>query len=108
MTKITGETFSKWKEDRKRRQSEEALSRAKKKEAEIKAGKTLASGRDLFTANPQLFEMHAEDEDDALDADLLMTREDLDEEDISDPSLFLAQDIDTLNVEDEDGDNKFN
>ena len=66
LTPVTLESFTKWKEDRKLKQAQEEKQRMKKKEADLKAGKLNASGRDLFTYQPDLF---ADDDEAADDID---------------------------------------
>lgn len=64
-TPVTKENFLKWKEE-KRRKKEQARKEAEEKRlADIKAGKTTMSGREMFVFNPDVFV----DDDAALDMD---------------------------------------
>lgn len=63
-TPLTLELFKKWKEEKKKEKEQKALASKQKREADIKAGKVLRSGREMFEINPDLFV----DEDDVVDA----------------------------------------
>jgi len=54
-TPVTLETFKKWKEDKIIRKAQEAKTAEEKRLADIKAGKTSMSGREMFVFNPDLF-----------------------------------------------------
>lgn len=104
LTPVTEASFLKWKADRIKKQADEASAKAKKKEAEIKAGRTLASGRELFVVNPELFQM---DDDEAMEEDQLMDREEdvyeQDKENIQE-DLYLEEDLEALNMDDDNDD----
>jgi len=74
-TPMTLELFLKWKEDKKK-EKESALADAKqKRESDIKSGKVMRSGREMFVYNPDLFV----DEDDAVDISELEPEKDTNE-----------------------------
>eukprot|EP01112_Ceratiomyxa_fruticulosa_P003643 TRINITY_DN1395_c0_g4_i1.p1 TRINITY_DN1395_c0_g4~~TRINITY_DN1395_c0_g4_i1.p1 ORF type:complete len:382 (-),score=123.72 TRINITY_DN1395_c0_g4_i1:374-1519(-) len=54
-TPVTLETFKKWKEEKRMKKEQEAKAAEEKRLADIKAGKTSMSGREMFVFNPDLF-----------------------------------------------------
>jgi len=62
-TPLTLERFLKWKEDKKKEREEEEKEIKAKRESDIKSGKAMRSGREMFIYNPDLFV----DDDDVLD-----------------------------------------
>ncbi|KAM9987450.1 hypothetical protein ACTFIZ_005184 [Dictyostelium cf. discoideum] len=54
-TPVTLETFLKWKEDKRLQKEKAAKDAQEKRLADIKAGKTSMSGREMFVFNPDLF-----------------------------------------------------
>eukprot|EP01118_Nematostelium_gracile_P004802 TRINITY_DN15730_c0_g1_i1.p1 TRINITY_DN15730_c0_g1~~TRINITY_DN15730_c0_g1_i1.p1 ORF type:complete len:373 (-),score=146.54 TRINITY_DN15730_c0_g1_i1:90-1208(-) len=62
-TPLTLETFLKWKEEKKSERVAQESEASKKREADIKSGKIMRSGREMFIFNPDLFV----DDDDAID-----------------------------------------
>eukprot|EP01113_Clastostelium_recurvatum_P009785 TRINITY_DN1475_c0_g1_i4.p1 TRINITY_DN1475_c0_g1~~TRINITY_DN1475_c0_g1_i4.p1 ORF type:complete len:367 (+),score=145.66 TRINITY_DN1475_c0_g1_i4:47-1147(+) len=54
-TPVTLETFLVWKEQKRKRKEEEAKAAEDKRQADIKAGRTVMSGREMFVFNPDLF-----------------------------------------------------
>ena len=64
-TPVTKESFAAWKATRLNRKEAEEQAKAKSKEAQMQAGKSVGmSGRDLFTFNPLLLEGDDFDDDD--------------------------------------------
>eukprot|EP01114_Cavostelium_apophysatum_P003681 TRINITY_DN1377_c1_g1_i2.p1 TRINITY_DN1377_c1_g1~~TRINITY_DN1377_c1_g1_i2.p1 ORF type:complete len:368 (+),score=152.10 TRINITY_DN1377_c1_g1_i2:166-1269(+) len=63
-TPITKESFLKWKEDKKKEKTEKQKADKDKRDADIKAGRTMRSGREMFDYNPELFQ-------DDIDADVV-------------------------------------
>lgn len=111
-TPVTAESFLKWKSDRKAKQEAEDRVREREKEAQIKAGKMLhASGRDLFTYNPDMFMVA--DDDEAMDVDYTQREDDNQPEEYGneegielDESAFLDEDLENLQIdEDEEQEN---
>lgn len=101
-----------WKSERQLKRAKEQTEREKKTEAAVKAGRSMGiSGRELFTFNPNLFEMS--DDDEAWDGDYTQ-REEEDQGDDNhergapkafDASLFAAESLEGLSVDDlEEGD----
>lgn len=115
-TPVTAETFLKWKAERRSKAEVEERTREREKEAQIKAGKMLhASGRDLFTYNPDMF-MAADDEE-AMDVDYTRREEEEGEgmegyeqdddhqvDDELDESAFLEEDLENLEIDEDDDD----
>eukprot|EP01115_Flamella_aegyptia_P002867 TRINITY_DN1425_c0_g1_i1.p2 TRINITY_DN1425_c0_g1~~TRINITY_DN1425_c0_g1_i1.p2 ORF type:complete len:208 (+),score=67.24 TRINITY_DN1425_c0_g1_i1:672-1295(+) len=66
-TPLTLELFLKWKEDKKKRREEEQKANREKRDQEVKTGKIMRSGREMFDFNPDLFV----DEEDVLDTEEL-------------------------------------
>lgn len=64
-TPVTLENFLKWKEEKKRKKEQVRKEAEEKRLADIKAGKTLMSGREMFVFNPDVFV----DDDEAADDD---------------------------------------
>jgi len=64
-TPVTKENFLKWKEEKKRKKEEARKAAEDKRMADIKAGKTAMSGREMFVFNPDVFV----DDDAALEID---------------------------------------
>jgi ssDNA-binding Zn-finger/Zn-ribbon topoisomerase 1 len=99
-TPVTAESFAKWKEDRKAKQVAEEKAAAKKREAEIKSGRyNLLSGRDLFTYQPDLFT--GGDDDEAMDVDYTQREEEQEEQPVN-ASVFLDESLENLEIEDDD------
>ncbi|KAI3658051.1 hypothetical protein MP638_006787 [Amoeboaphelidium occidentale] len=105
-TPVTLESFQKWKQDRMLRKQKEQDEQQRQREQAIKAGKSIgASGRELFTYNPNLLQ----DDDDVLDFDYNQREESDNEEEIEkangvevDESAFLEEDLEDLDMGDED------
>jgi len=74
-TPLTLELFLKWKQDKKKQKEDVEKLSKEKREQDIKSGKAMRSGREMFEFNPDLFR----DEEDVLDADEL--EPELEEED---------------------------
>jgi len=64
LTPVTLESFLEWKKRKKQKKEAEILEAERKKSEDIKAGKKIMSGRDLFTYNPDLF---VDDEEGAME-----------------------------------------
>lgn len=64
-TPVTKENFEKWLADKEARKKAEAEEAEKKRKAEIKAGRTPMSGKEMFEYHPELFV----DDDEAFQAD---------------------------------------
>lgn len=75
-TKMTEEIYSRWKEKRERMKIEKIKEDEKIREGNIKLGKILPSGRDLFVYKPDLFI----DDDEAMDYDYNAREEEVDSE----------------------------
>lgn len=112
LTPVTLETFMKWKQQRLLKQKKEEEERLKQVEQAIKAGRSIgASGRDLFTYNPDLFNM--DDDEEAWEGDYTQREEEA-MEDVQattadskpsvaiDESLFEAEDLEALGLTDDD------
>lgn len=104
-TPITADSFAKWKLDRKAKAEAEEKARAEKKELDAKAGKYGSmSGRDLFTFQPDMFQVDLEDEEGAGSEVRLSDynrNEDEEQEDEAAPqdaSLFLDEDLENLDI----------
>lgn len=65
------ELFLKWKEEKKKKKEENEKNLKEKREADIKLGKVLRSGREMFVYNPDLFV----DEENVFDTSLLPPEE---------------------------------
>jgi hypothetical protein len=103
---VTLDTFNQWKKDRITRERKEAEDAAKQREAAVKAGRAIgASGKELFTYNPELFNT-GEDEE-AWEGDY-QHREESDveaaEDEVIDESLFVEENFDDLDINDADDD----
>ena len=70
-TPLTKELFLKWKEDKKKKRDDENSEKKDKRDSDIKSGKTMRSGKEMFEFNPDLFV----DEEDVLDAQELAPEE---------------------------------
>jgi len=77
-TPLTLELFLKWREDKKKRKEESDQANKEKREQDIKSGKTMRSGREMFDFNPDLFI----DEEDVFDTEELEPEEQDDNEPI--------------------------
>jgi hypothetical protein len=71
------ENFNEWKKKRKDKQAQEEATKKKDREAQVKAGKLVASGRELFVYNPDLFR----DDDNARDDIDYTAREEQEDDD---------------------------
>lgn len=90
-TPVTAESFAKWKAERKRKAAEEEAKSRKSKEEQVKAGRLgNVSGRDLFVFQPDLFA----DDEEAMEVDYSKREE----EQQIDESVFLEEDLETLNI----------
>jgi hypothetical protein len=93
---VTWESFAEWKAKRKAKREEADRER----EAACRSGKAIASGRELFSIQPELFKAAEDaDEGDVLDEFDLTHREESVE--VEDESLFLAEQIQEIDLEDE-------
>eukprot|EP00026_Physarum_polycephalum_P009932 Phypoly_transcript_10070.p1 GENE.Phypoly_transcript_10070~~Phypoly_transcript_10070.p1 ORF type:complete len:363 (+),score=111.53 Phypoly_transcript_10070:49-1137(+) len=72
LTPVTLETFLAWKAEKKRKKEEARKAAEEKRLADIKAGKTAMSGREMFVFNPDVFV----DDDEAADDDTYKADED--------------------------------
>lgn len=106
LTPITAESFAIWKAARLLRLKEETLNKDKKKQEDVKAGKTLATGREMFMVNPEMFLMH--DDEGAFEDDLLKERNEdffVDAEgittapDLLDEERLLAEELERLQAQ---------
>jgi len=79
-TPLTKETFEKWKADKKRARDEKDVAAKNQRDADIKSGKALRSGRDLFLYNPDLFV----DDENVFDTD------ELEPEEEEEPAIHLS------------------
>jgi hypothetical protein len=70
-TPLTLELLLKWKEEKKKKREEDQKAKQEKREQDIKSGKILRSGREMFTYDPTLFV----DDDDVLDTQELEPEE---------------------------------
>lgn len=52
---MTFESFSKWKEEKAKEKEKKDIEDKAKREADIKSGKAMRSGREMFVYNPELF-----------------------------------------------------
>lgn len=97
-TPVTAESFAKWKQERKAKQEAEERAVQKSKETQIKAGKLIGSGKDLFTYRPELFA----DDEEAMEVDYSKREEEEQEQEAPpiEESLFLEEDLDALAIED--------
>jgi len=92
-TPVTLENFLKWKEEKKKKKEEARKVAEEKRLADIKAGKTAMSGREMFVFNPDVFV----DDDEAVDDDAYQ------QEDNFEPIETDDQDNENGYEEDEDG-----
>lgn len=66
LTKVTLETFLKWKERKKQEKTDQAREESEKKKANYSAGRLLGiSGREMFEFNPELIQGDDDDADDS-------------------------------------------
>ncbi|PRP80333.1 CCCH-type zinc finger-containing protein [Planoprotostelium fungivorum] len=79
-TPLTRETFEKWKADKKKAKEEKELAEKSQRDADIKSGKTMRSGRDLFLYNPDLF----------VDDENVFETEGLEPEEDDEPAIHLS------------------
>lgn len=107
LTPMTAENFSKWKAARLEKIQTESAVKDKRKLEDVKAGKVMATGRELFTVNAELFLNMADDEG-AMENDILQERQqdyyiDIDgvttAPDTIDEALFLAEELDSLDIQ---------
>ena len=97
-TPVTLESFEKWKRDRREKIDKERAAQEKARESAIKAGKQIgASGRELFTYNPDLF--NTGDDDEAWDGGYM--QQDENGGDNVDESVFAAENFDDLSIADD-------
>ncbi|EGG23410.1 CCCH-type zinc finger-containing protein [Cavenderia fasciculata] len=104
-TPVTLETFTKWKAEKKIQKEKAAKDAEEKRMADIKAGKTSMSGREMFVFNPDLFV------DDDFAIDVTSKEFEVDPNDVTsiastvDKSLFIEDDdIPDMSDDDEDED----
>jgi len=71
-TPITLESFLKWKQDKKKEREEKLVAVRAQRESDIKSGKVMRSGREMFIFNPDLFV----DDDNVVDVDELEPEKD--------------------------------
>ncbi|GAM20581.1 hypothetical protein SAMD00019534_037560 [Acytostelium subglobosum LB1] len=103
-TPVTLETFTKWKKDKLEQKAKMAREAEEKRTADIKAGKTSMSGREMFVYNPDLFI----DDDLAIDVQSSEFAVD-DSEPLAnniDKSLFIGGDEDLPDISDDDEDDE--
>lgn len=94
---VTWESFADWKA--KRQAKREELDR--EREAACRSGKAVASGRELFSIQPELFKAGEDGEEgDVLDEFDLEHREAEESVEVGDASLFLAEQIGDIDLED--------
>ena len=80
VTPVSLETFNEWKKKRQLDKEKQELEFNRQREAAVKAGKSIgASGRELFTYNPEMFNAGEDDDDEAMDIDYTQ-REESDQE----------------------------
>ncbi|EPZ35143.1 hypothetical protein O9G_003632 [Rozella allomycis CSF55] len=99
LTPVTLESFTAWKASRIAKLAEEADAKTKDRAQKVKSGKLMASGKELFTFNPELFK----DDEDATEIDYT-TREEITQDENPGPineELFNIDDLDSLNIDDE-------
>eukprot|EP01133_Synstelium_polycarpum_P016095 gene16095-19152_t len=100
-TPVTLETFTKWKEEKRIQKLSLAKDAEEKRIADIKAGKTSMSGREMFVFNPDLFV----DDDSAID--VTSKEYEQDEAELAarvDRSLFIGEEVDIPDISDDDQD----
>ncbi|EFA82915.1 CCCH-type zinc finger-containing protein [Heterostelium album PN500] len=100
-TPVTLETFLKWKEEKRIQKEKAAKEAEEKRAADIKAGKTSMSGREMFVYNPDLFI------DDEAAIDVKDKEYEEPEEELAnnvDKSLFIGEDEDLPDSDDDDED----
>lgn len=104
LTPVTLETFQAWKKRRLEQKQKEEAERSKQREAAIRAGKSIgASGRELFTYNPEAFNL--EDEDEAMEIDYTHGEEESNDESMApeiDTAAFEGVSLEDLDVEDDE------
>lgn len=102
LTPVTLETFNAWVQRRQEEREKSATEKAKQREAAIKAGKSIgASGRELFTYNPEAFNI--DDDDEAMEIDYTLREEDEGPEATKiDASAFEGMSLEDLQDEDEE------
>jgi len=66
-TPLTLELFLKWKDEKKKEKEDDEKEQQQKRDADIKSGRIMRSGREMFVYNPDLFV----DDEDVLDTALL-------------------------------------
>jgi len=74
-TQLTLDLFLKWKAEKKKEKEDSDKAAREKREQDIKSGKTMRSGREMFEFNPDLFK----DEEDVLDTEELEPEPEQDE-----------------------------
>jgi len=79
-TPLTRETFEKWKADKKKAREEADTDAKSQRDADIKSGKAMRSGRDLFAYNPDLF----------VDDENVFETEGLEPEEDNEPAIHLS------------------
>jgi hypothetical protein len=103
LTPVTLESFNVWKRTRMEKKAKELEQSTKQREAAIKAGKSIgASGRELFTFNPDMF-IGMDDDDEAMEIDYTQREASDDEggQDAAiDESLFAEEDLEGLDIND--------
>ncbi|EGC39403.1 hypothetical protein DICPUDRAFT_26975 [Dictyostelium purpureum] len=103
-TPVTFDTFMKWKEDKRIEKEKAAKAANDKRLADIKAGRTQMSGREMFTFNPEFFV----DDDSAIDTnstEYVKTQEEIDAiANGINKDLFVADEDDIPDISDEDED----
>eukprot|EP01111_Echinosteliopsis_oligospora_P004143 TRINITY_DN1655_c0_g1_i1.p1 TRINITY_DN1655_c0_g1~~TRINITY_DN1655_c0_g1_i1.p1 ORF type:complete len:360 (-),score=150.73 TRINITY_DN1655_c0_g1_i1:118-1197(-) len=92
-TPVTLETFKKWKEDKRKKKEDSERAAEEKRQADIKAGRTQMSGREMFVFNPEMFV----DDDEAVDDDAYEREDDIVAPDMDDDGQtgYLGNDDDT-------------
>ncbi|CAL1548078.1 unnamed protein product [Lymnaea stagnalis] len=94
VTRVTLETFIKWKERKKREKIEKHMADQEKKKADYKAGRTVGiSGRQMFEFNPDLI---LGDDDEAQEGDIERERE---EDEVDDTNIVDITDSHWVAVE---------
>ena len=102
LTPVTLESFQKWKHDRQVKLEQERLEKEQSREQAIKAGKQIgASGRELFTYNPELFNT-ADDDEDVWEGDYTQRDSEDDQDGEFDESVFAAESLEDLDLDDGD------
>lgn len=100
-TPVTLETFLEWKKRKKQKREADLMEVERKKSEDIKSGKKIMSGRDLFTYNPDLFV--DDEEGGALDMDEYAEQTDDNEVELEITATSIVRHVKEKTANGEDG-----